>query len=115
MLLEQVNHDADRVTRWSPSCSTSAASRPAGSTCGHSTSTCGSLAAAVVEQVGIAYPELSATLSTPEQPLEVWADADKVEQVLTNLVENACKYAEPSQVRVSVERSSRGRPASASR
>jgi signal transduction histidine kinase len=25
----------------------------------------------------------------------VWCDADKVEQVLTNLVENACKYASP--------------------
>jgi chemotaxis family two-component system sensor kinase Cph1 len=31
---------------------------------------------------------------------EVYADPDKLEQVLTNLVENACKYASPQGMRI---------------
>jgi signal transduction histidine kinase len=33
----------------------------------------------------------------------VYADADKIEQVLTNLVENAAKYADPKGIRVAGE------------
>lgn len=38
----------------------------------------------------------------PGVPTTVWADPDKVEQVLTNLVNNALRYAPESQVRIEV-------------
>jgi chemotaxis family two-component system sensor kinase Cph1 len=41
------------------------------------------------------YPEMEATTDFPEAFPKVYADPDKIEQVLTNLVENACKYASP--------------------
>ena len=42
------------------------------------------------------YPDLEAGLDFPDDFPKVYADPDKVEQVLTNLVENACKYASPT-------------------
>jgi signal transduction histidine kinase len=39
-------------------------------------------------------------LEVPADLPRVWADPDKVEQIVTNLVENALKYAPASQVRV---------------
>jgi signal transduction histidine kinase len=53
------------------------------------------LAGNVAEKVGLEYPDLDATLTFPDEFPRVWADPDKIEQVLTNLVENACKYASP--------------------
>jgi signal transduction histidine kinase len=53
------------------------------------------LTASVVEKVCLEYPSLEATVAFPGEFPKVYADPDKVEQVLTNLVENACKYASP--------------------
>ncbi|MBA3956263.1 MAG: HAMP domain-containing histidine kinase, partial [Acidimicrobiia bacterium] len=47
----------------------------------------------VVDKVALIEPDLDATVDFPPDLPEVDADADKVEQVLTNLVENAAKYA----------------------
>jgi signal transduction histidine kinase len=58
------------------------------------------LAATVVEKVSLEYPELDCTISFPAEFPRVYADPDKVEQVLTNLVENAVKYASPKGMRV---------------
>ena len=58
------------------------------------------LAEAVVEKVRIAYPELEVSVNFPVELPRVYADADKVEQVLTNLLENAAKYADSPDVRV---------------
>ena len=44
--------------------------------------------------------ELRAEVDLPSDLPRVFADPDKVEQVLTNLVENAAKYADPKGVRV---------------
>src|ERR1041384_5683735 len=60
----------------------------------------GALAEMVVEKVRIAYPELAVSASFPGELPRVYADADKVEQVLTNLLENAAKYADSPDVRV---------------
>jgi signal transduction histidine kinase len=43
---------------------------------------------------------LSAEVSFPDDFPQVYADPDKIEQVLTNLVENAAKYADPRSMRV---------------
>jgi signal transduction histidine kinase len=49
----------------------------------------------VIDRVGLQYDDLEAELSFPPDLPKVYADPDKIEQVLTNLVENACKYASP--------------------
>jgi len=46
-------------------------------------------------------PQLEATVEVADDVPEVVADGDKVEQVLTNLVENAAKYGSPRGLRVS--------------
>ena len=50
--------------------------------------------------VKLEYPELEVVLTFPDPFPKVYADPDKVVQVLTNLVENACKYGSPSGMRV---------------
>jgi signal transduction histidine kinase len=54
---------------------------------------------ALVEKVAgklvVTYPELRCSIEFPPDFPRVYADPDKVEQVLTNLVENAAKYAGP--------------------
>jgi signal transduction histidine kinase len=58
------------------------------------------LAATVVGKVRIAYPHLDGELSfAPDFP-RLYADPDKLEQVLTNLVENAAKYGSPTGLQV---------------
>src|SRR2546430_15451888 len=58
------------------------------------------LAEVVVEKVRIGHPELSVAVSFPGDLPQVYADPDKVEQVMTNLLENAAKYAESPDVQV---------------
>ena len=58
------------------------------------------VATAVVEKVGRAHEDLTCELSFPDDLPHPYADPGKVEQVLTNLVENAAKYGDPRGVRV---------------
>lgn len=58
------------------------------------------LAGAVVEKVGRAHEGLTCELSFPDDLPRAYVDADKVEQVLTNLVENAAKYGSPQGISV---------------
>ncbi len=53
------------------------------------------LSRSVVEKVKMEYPELECSVDFPDPFPAVYADPDKVVQVLTNLVENACKYGSP--------------------
>ncbi len=53
------------------------------------------LAIGVLETVEMTYPDVDAEVRFPLGFPEVWADPDKIGQVVTNLVENACKYASP--------------------
>jgi signal transduction histidine kinase len=55
----------------------------------------------VVDKVHMMEPTLSADVDFPDNCPRVYADPDKIEQVLTNLVENAAKYADPRSMRVS--------------
>ena len=60
----------------------------------------GALAATVVEKVGRQHQELRCDLSFPEDLPRPFVDPGKVEQVLTNLVENAAKYGDPHGVSI---------------
>jgi signal transduction histidine kinase len=53
--------------------------------------------------VRLEWPGLDVAVTFAEGVPEVYADPDKLTQVLTNLVENACKYASPAGMRVSAE------------
>lgn len=54
----------------------------------------------VVGDVKASYPELQAVIDFPSNFPMVTADAFKIEQVLSNIIENACKYGAPGTVKV---------------
>lgn len=100
MMLEQVNHDADRVTRLITELLDISRLETGRLILRRQMVDLPRLAATVVEKVSMEYPELEATTEFPASFPKVYADPDKVEQVLTNLVENACKYASPQDLRI---------------
>ena len=93
MMLEQVNHDADRVTRLVTELLDISRLETGRLVLRPQLIDLPKLAGTVVEKVKLEYPDLDARVSFPGGFPKVYADPDKVEQVLTNLVENACKYA----------------------
>ena len=95
MMLEQVNHDADRVTRLITELLDISRLETGRLILRRQMVDLPRLAATVVEKVAMEYPELDARTEFPDGFPKVYADPDKIEQVLTNLVENACKYASP--------------------
>ena len=95
MMLEQVNHDADRVTRLITELLDISRLETGRLILRRQMVDLPRLAGSVVEKVTMEYPELDATTDFPGAFPKVYADPDKIEQVLTNLVENACKYASP--------------------
>ena len=100
MMLEQVNHDADRVTRLITELLDISRLETGRLILRRQMVDLPRLAASVVEKVTMEYPELEATTDFPASFPKVYADPDKIEQVLTNLVENACKYASPQGLRI---------------
>ncbi len=100
MMLEQVNHDADRVTRLITELLDISRLETGRLILRRQMVDLPRLAASVVEKVSMEYPELDATTEFPGSFPKVYADPDKIEQVLTNLVENACKYASPQGLRI---------------
>ena len=100
MMLEQVNHDADRVTRLITELLDISRLETGRLILRRQMVDLPRLAASVVEKVSLEYPELEATTDFPDSFPKVYADPDKIEQVLTNLVENACKYASPQGLRI---------------
>jgi PAS domain S-box-containing protein len=100
MMLEQVNHDADRVTRLITELLDISRLESGQLVLHRQWLNLTDVVPAVVEKVRLEYPQLQAELDLPANFPPVWADADKVEQVLTNLLENACKYASPRGLRV---------------
>ena len=95
MMLEQVNHDADRVTRLITELLDISRLETGRLILRRQLVDLSKLAESVVEKVSLEYPAMEATMSFPDGFPTVYADPDKMEQVLTNLVENACKYASP--------------------
>jgi len=104
MMLEQVNHDADRVTRLITELLDISRLELGRLVLRRQMVDVRHVAALVVEKVSMDQPELEATIVVADNVPKVYSDPDKVEQVLTNLVENACKYGSPKGLRIGVER-----------
>ena len=95
MMLEQVNHDADRVTRLITELLDISRLEAGRLVLRREMVDLPALSRSVVEKVRMEYPDLDCAIRFPDSFPAVYADPDKVVQVLTNLVENACKYASP--------------------
>ncbi|MFL6205499.1 MAG: ATP-binding protein [Acidimicrobiales bacterium] len=102
-MLEQVHHDADRVTRLVTELLDISRLETGRLVLRRQMVDLPELARSVVEKVGMAITDLDCTVVFPPEVPRVYADPDKVEQVLTNLVENAAKYGSPKAMRVTGE------------
>jgi len=101
MMLEQVHHDADRVTRLVTELLDISRLESGRLVLRRQMVDVVGLVNGVVEKVRMVEAGLSAEIDFPDGFPRVYADPDKIEQVLTNLVENAAKYADPKTMRVS--------------
>ncbi len=121
-MLAQVHHDADRVTRLVTELLDISRLETGRLVLRRQLVDVSALAASVVDKVRLTYAELDCDVRVPAEVPEVYADPDKLEQVLTNLVENAAKYGslrgmvvtgavDGGFVRVSVADSGEGIPA----
>ena len=95
-MLAQVQTDADRVTRLITELLDISRLETGRLALRRELVDLSALAGSVVRTVAMSYPSLGAELAFPDDLPSVWADPDKVQQVLTNLVENAAKYADPT-------------------
>ena len=100
MMLEQVHHDADRVTRLITELLDISRLETGRLVLHRRLVDLEALAREVVDKVRLTEPALECELAFGPTVPKVPADPDKVEQVLTNLVENAAKYASTSGMRV---------------
>jgi signal transduction histidine kinase len=100
MMLEQVHHDADRVTRLVTELLDISRLESGRLVLRPQMVDLRPLVNGVLEKVRMMETRLSADVAFPENFPQVYADPDKIEQVLTNLVENAAKYADPRSLRV---------------
>ncbi len=95
MMLEQVHHDADRVTRLVTELLDISRLESGRLVLRRQMVDLLPLVTGVLDKVRMMETSLAAELDFPEMFPQVYADPDKIEQVLTNLVENAAKYADP--------------------
>lgn len=100
MMLEQVHHDADRVTRLVTELLDISRLESGRLVLRRQMVDLVALVNTVLEKVRMMENALAADVEFPENFPHVYADPDKIEQVLTNLVENAAKYADPRSMRV---------------
>jgi PAS domain S-box-containing protein len=99
-MLEQINHDADRVTRLISELLDISRLEAGRLVLRRQLVDLPRLAATVVEKTRLEFPDLECETNFPEDFPKVFIDPDKIEQVLTNLVENACKYASRDGLRI---------------
>ena len=95
MMLEQVNRDADRVTRLITELLDINRLASGRLVLRRQMVDLAKLVAGVLEHLQMEHEDMEVTVDFPENLPPVYADADKLVQVVTNLVENACKYASP--------------------
>jgi signal transduction histidine kinase len=95
MMLEQVNHDADRVTRLITELLDISRLETGRLVLRRQMIDLSTLTDSVLDQMTMEYPGLEVTRHFDQPFPSVYADPDKVLQVITNLVENACKYGSP--------------------
>jgi signal transduction histidine kinase len=99
-MLEQVHHDADRVTRLVTELLDISRLETGRLSLRRQMVDLREVVDRVLEKVRLEEADLAAEVTFPDSFPEVYADPDKIEQVLTNLVENAAKYADPTKLRV---------------
>jgi hypothetical protein len=99
-MLESVRHDADRVTRMLTELLDISRLEAGRLHLSPRPLEIGPLIRSIVDKVAMVEPDLDVTVDLADELPEVVADADKVEQVLTNLVENAAKYGSPVGLRI---------------
>jgi signal transduction histidine kinase len=102
-MLEQIRHDADRVTRLITELLDVSRLETGQLGLQRQRVDMAQLAHGVVERLTITCPDLDCTVTFPDDFPLILADSDKLEQVLTNLVENAAKYGSPRGMRVTGE------------
>jgi signal transduction histidine kinase len=100
LMLGQISHDAERVTRLINELLDISRLETGRLHLRRTEVDLAACARQVLAAVAAQQPELEAVVEAPEDLPAVAADADKVEQVLTNLVENAVKYGSPAGLRV---------------
>lgn len=100
MMLEQVHHDADRVTRLVTELLDISRLESGRLVLRRQMVDLVALVTGVLDKVRMMEAQLSADVDFPDSFPPVYADPDKIEQVMTNLVENAAKYADPRTLRV---------------
>lgn len=100
MMLGQVHHDADRVTRLVTELLDISRLETGRLHLRRQLVDLVALSESVVAKLSMEYEGLACELAFPADFPQVYADPDKVEQVLTNLVENAAKYASPEGMRI---------------
>ncbi len=99
-MLAQINHDADRVTRLITELLDISRLETGRLSLRRQEIDLTTLAATVVDKLSFEHPDLEVAIDFPVGFPVVYADGDKIEQVLTNLVENAAKYASPTGMRI---------------
>ena len=100
MMLGQVHHDADRVTRLVTELLDISRLETGRLHLRRQLVDVVALAESVVEKLKLEYEDLDVSIAFPADFPRVYADQDKLEQVLTNLVENAAKYASAKDMRI---------------
>jgi signal transduction histidine kinase len=93
MMLGQISHDAARVTRLISELLDISRLESGGVALHPRPLALAALAQTVTTSLRVQYPDLDVSFRFPVGYPDAWADPDKVEQVVTNLMENACKYA----------------------
>jgi len=100
MMLEQVNRDADRVTRLITELLDINRLASGRLVLRRQMVDLSKLIGTVLEQLQMEHEDMEVTVDFAENLPLVYADPDKLVQVVTNLVENACKYASPKGLRI---------------
>ncbi|QXC61902.1 PAS domain-containing sensor histidine kinase [Aquihabitans sp. G128] len=103
LMLGQINHDAERVTRLINELLDISRLETGRLTLTPRWVSLPELAQSVVTSIRATSPDLEAEVAVGADVPEVPADSDKIEQVLTNLVENAVKYGSPKGLRIEAE------------
>jgi PAS domain S-box-containing protein len=111
-MLEQVKHDADRVHRLITELLDISRLETDRLVLRRQMVDVVALVPQVIDKVRFSYPNIEVSIDFPEGFPELYADPDKLEQVLTNLVENACKYASPQGMQIQGRVDADGREAS---
>ncbi|MEJ7844083.1 MAG: HAMP domain-containing sensor histidine kinase [Acidimicrobiales bacterium] len=100
VMLTQIHHDADRVTRLIGELLDISRLETGQLVLRRQWVDLGALTATVIEKLAVTVEDLDAVVELGDDLPRVWADPDKIEQVMTNLVENAAKYASPTGMRI---------------